>query len=126
MFFSVKYPEIMERVEEKLKKQIEDRCFDFEAIKKDVDAGLSFELEYFGIVSFGLNYGLMRVVAEPLFIDYSEVFWVCGAETSNGDNCVVIYFNCGQETLIQVRDVKDIKTIFKATPHSCQRMKNVI
>ena len=34
MFFSVKYPEKMERVEEKLKKQVEDRCLDFEAIKR--------------------------------------------------------------------------------------------
>ena len=48
MFFSVKYPEIMERVEKELKKQVEDICLDFEAIKKDVDAGISFEIEYYG------------------------------------------------------------------------------
>ncbi len=113
MFFSVKYPEIMGRVEEELKKQVEDKCFDFAAIKKDVDAGISFEIEYYGIVSFGLNYGLMRVVAEPLFIDYSEIFWISGAEMSNGDDCVVIYFYDGQEAVITVRDKQDIKSIFK-------------
>ncbi|MBR3899953.1 MAG: SMI1/KNR4 family protein [Ruminococcus sp.] len=113
MFFSVKYPEIMEAVEEKLKKQVEDKGFDFEAIKKDVDAGLSFEREYYGIVSWGLNYALMRVVSEPLFIDYSEVFWIYGAKTTSDDYCVVIYFFDGSDTLFKVRDEKDIKSIFK-------------
>ena len=113
MFFSVKYPEIMEAVEEKLKKQVEDKGFDFEAIKKDVDAGLSFEREYYGIVSWGLNYALMRVVSEPLFIDYSEVFWIYGAKTTSDDYCVVIYFYDGQEAVITVRDKQDIKSIFK-------------
>ncbi|MBQ3138984.1 MAG: hypothetical protein IKJ60_00200 [Ruminococcus sp.] len=41
MFFSVEYPEIMERVEEKLKKQVEDKGFDFEAIKKIVGASIA-------------------------------------------------------------------------------------
>lgn len=122
MFFSIKYPEIMKRVDENLKKQVEDKGFDFEAIKKDVDAGISFELEYYGIVSFGLNYGLMRVVAEPLFIDYSEIFWAYGAEMSNGDNCVVIYFYGGQEAIINVRDKKDIKSIFKLLIYSNPEM----
>lgn len=122
MFFSIKYPEIMERVDKNLKKQVEDKRFDFEAIKKDVDAGISFELEYYGIVSFGLNYGLMRVVAEPLFIDYSEIFWAYGAEMSNGDDCVVIYFYGGQEAIINVRDKKDIKSIFKLLIYSNPEM----
>lgn len=118
MFFSVKYPEIMEAVEEKLKKQVEDKGFDFEAIKKDVDAGLSFEREYYGIVSWGLNYALMRVVSEPFFIDYSEVFWIYGAKTTSDDYCVVIYFFDGYDTLFKVRDEKDIKTIFKLLTNS--------
>lgn len=122
MFFSIKYPEIMKRVDENLKKQVEDKGFDFEAIKNDVDAGISFELEYYGIVSFGLNYGLMRVVAEPLFIDYSEIFWAYGAEMSNGDDCVVIYFYGGQEAIINVRDKKDIKSIFKLLIYSNPEM----
>jgi len=122
MFFSIKYPEIMKRVDENLKKQVENKGFDFEAIKKDVDAGISFELEYYGIVSFGLNYGLMRVVAEPLFIDYSEIFWAYGAEMSNGDDCVVIYFYGGEEAIINVRDKKDIKSIFKLLIYSNPEM----
>ena len=67
MFFSQKYPEIMASIEEKLQKQVEERGLDFETVRKDVEDGLKYELEFYGIAGFGSSYALMRTPG-PLFL----------------------------------------------------------
>ena len=77
MLFSEKYPEIMASIEEKLKKQIEDRGLDYETVKNDVADGLTYEIEFFGIAGFGSRYALLRTPG-PLFFEYGDVFWAYG------------------------------------------------
>ena len=67
MFFSQKYPEIMASIEEKLQKQVEDKGLDFETVRKDVEDGLKYEIEFYGIAGFGSSYALMRTPG-PLFL----------------------------------------------------------
>ena len=65
MFFSQKYPEIMASIEEKLQKQVEDKGLDFETVRKDVEDGLKYEIEFYGIAGFGSSYALMRTPGRP-------------------------------------------------------------
>ncbi|MBP5606980.1 MAG: SMI1/KNR4 family protein [Lachnospiraceae bacterium] len=110
MFFSEKYPQIMASIEEKLQKQVEERGLDFETVRKDVEDGLKYELEYYGIAGFGSSYALMRTPG-PLFFEYKDVFWACGreAETNGGEtiDCVLVVFNDGEELVVKIRDRSD-------------------
>ena len=110
MFFSQKYPEIMASIEEKLQKQVEERGLDFETVRKDVEDGLKYELEFYGIAGFGNSYALMRTPG-PLFFEYNDVFWACGreAETNGGEtiDCVFVVFNDGEELAVKIRDRSD-------------------
>ena len=110
MFFSEKYPEIMASIEEKLKKQVEERGLDFETVRKDVADGLNYEIEYYGIAGFGSKYALIRTPG-PLFFDYNDVFWAYGKEarTNGGEavDCVFIAFNGGGELPVKIRNLKD-------------------
>ena len=114
MFFSEKYPEIMASIEEKLKKQVEDRGLDFENVRKDVADGLNYELEFYGIAGFGSKYALMRTPG-PMFFEYRDVFWAYGKvlKTNGGEDveCVVIAFNNGDKLPVKIRDIKDEITI---------------
>jgi len=114
MFFSQKYPEIMASIEEKLQKQVEERGLDFETVRKDVEDGLKYELEFYGIAGFGSKYALMRTPG-PLFFEYKDVFWACGreAETMGGEDIAVVFivFNDGEELIVKIRDHKDEKEI---------------
>ena len=114
MFFSQKYPEIMASIEEKLQKQVEERGLDFETVRKDVEDGLKYELEFYGIAGFGSKYALMRTPG-PLFFEYKDVFWACGreAKTMGGEDIAVVFvvFNDGEELIVKTRDHKDEKEI---------------
>ena len=114
MFFSEKYPEIMASIEEKLKTQVENRGLDFETVRKDVEDGLKYELEFYGIAGFGSRYALMRTPG-PLFFEYKDVFWACGREatTLSGEDIavVLVVFNNGEELIVKIRDHRDEKEI---------------
>ena len=114
MFFSQKYPEIMASIEEKLQKQVEERGLDFATVRKDVEGGLKYEIEFYGIAGFGSSYALMRTPG-PLFFEYKDVFWACGREatTMGGEDIavVLVVFNNGEELIVKIRDKKDEKEI---------------
>ncbi len=110
MFFSEKYPEIMASIEEKLKKQVEERGLDFETVRKDVAEGISYEIEFYGIASFGSKYALIRTPG-PVFFEYKDVFWAYGksTQTYGGEDvdCVIIAFYGGGELPVKIRNRAD-------------------
>ena len=73
MLLSEKYPEMLESVEKKLKDAAEKKGLDFEKIKKDTDAGINFEIETYGILSFGSKYALKITPMYPAVFSYSEI-----------------------------------------------------
>ena len=110
MFLSEKYPEMMASIEEKLKKQVEERGLDFEIVRKDVEDGLKYEIEFYGIAGFGNKYALIRTPG-PVFFAYKDVFWAYAkvGKTMGGEDVeiVVIALNGGGELPVKVRDRQD-------------------
>jgi len=111
MFLSEKYPDIMASIEEKLKKQVEERGLDFEIVKRDVAAGFNYEMEYYGPTGFGSKYALIRTQLKPMFFTYKDIFLAYGTVLKSWGGLdvksVVLCFNGGLEYPVAVRDAED-------------------
>lgn len=109
MLFSEKYPNMLKSAEDKLRKSAEENGLDFEEIRRDADAGLSYELEYYGIVSFGAHYLLKRTPFEPALIDYCGLSAAYGEKRGmSGDiDVLVLVLRDGRKLDVQLRDKAD-------------------
>ena len=113
MRFSEKYPQLFISAEEKLKTQVEAKGLDFEAVKKDAESGICYEVDFCGILCFGEHYALKKTPMNPKFIDYSEMVWAYGEKrgTQQDIDCIIIHLYDGSEWSVELNDKEDEKNI---------------
>ncbi len=119
MLLSEKYPEMLESVEKKLKEAAEKKGLDFEEIRKDTAAGINFEVESYGILSFGTKYALKRTPVEPAVIVYSEIYWACKNPNDHMNRLVAVLLDGSQVGLLledKARPEDILKRISDANP----------
>ena len=122
MSFSERNPKLFISAEEKIRKQTDARGLDYDAIKKETENGLVYEVDFFGILRFGQNYALKITPAEPEFIDYKDIFWAFEEKGGvyNDLDCIAMVFLDGNDTEIELKDKNDGKIILdmikKASP----------
>ena len=112
MLLSEKYPEMLESVEKKLKDAAEKKGLDFEKIKKDTDAGINFEIETYGILSFGSKYALKITPMYPAVFAYSEIYWAFENQDDDMNRLALVLLD-GSQVVLELEDKAKPEEILK-------------